>query len=320
MIQNDLNIAVLIPCYNEAAAIPAVIESFRRHFPAARIYVYDNNSTDGTAKIAEKHGAIVRSELQQGKGHVVRRMFSDIDASVYILVDGDDTYSAESAPLMIETLYDCHCDMVNGRRVTNSHRAYRFGHQLGNRLLTGMVAWIFGKRSFDMLSGYRVFSRRFVKSFPALSTGFEIETELTIHALSLNMPIAEVPTPYKDRPEKSVSKLNTYRDGLRILWTILLITKEERPFFFFSIVSAMLAVLSLGMGVPIVFEWLRTGLVPRFPTAILSASIMLLAFLSLSSGMILSSVARGRREFKRLHYLNLPWLDRRYRAGSPPAP
>lgn len=315
---DDLDIAILIPCYNEAVAIAAVIESFRRHLPAAHIYVYDNNSKDDTAKIAKQHGAIVRSELQQGKGHVVRRMFSDIDASVYILVDGDGTYSAESAPLMIQTLYDCRCDMVNGRRVTNSDKAYRFGHQFGNRLMTGMVAWIFGKRSFDMLSGYRVFSRRFVKSFPALSTGFEIETELTIHALSLNMPIAEVPTPYKDRPERSVSKLSTYRDGLRILWTIFLITKEERPFFFFSIVSAVLAVWSLGMGVPIVLEWLRTGLVPRFPTAILSASVMLLAFLSLSSGMILSSVARGRREFKRLHYLNLPWLDRRYRAGSPP--
>jgi glycosyltransferase involved in cell wall biosynthesis len=320
MMNDDLDVAVLIPCYNEAVAIPAVISAFRRYVPAARIYVYDNNSTDGTAQVAVRHGAIVRLELQQGKGHVVRRMFSDIDASVYILVDGDDTYSAESAPLMIETLQNSHCDMVNGRRVSNSQKAYRFGHQFGNRLLTSMVAWLFGKRSFDMLSGYRVFSRRFVKSFPALSTGFEIETELTIHALSLNMPIAEIPTPYKDRPEKSVSKLNTYRDGMRILWTILLITKEERPFFFFSIVSAVLAALALGMGVPIVLEWLRTGLVPRFPTAILSASVMLLAFLSLSNGMILSSVARGRREVKRLHYLNQPWLDRRYRAGSPPAP
>jgi hypothetical protein len=220
---------------------------------------------------------------------------------------------------MLETLLDRRCDMVNARRVTDSNKAYRFGHQFGNRLLTGMVAWIFGKRFFDILSGYRIFSRRFVKSFPALSTGFEIETELTIHALSLNMPVTEVPTPYKERPEESVSKLNTYRDGLRILWTILLITKEERPFFFFSVVFTVLAAVSLGMGTPIVIEWLKTGLVPRFPTAILSASIMLLAFLSLSNGMILSSVARGRREIKRLHYLNLPWLGENHHSAPPPA-
>jgi glycosyltransferase involved in cell wall biosynthesis len=313
---NELDIAVLIPCYNEVAGISTVIDSFNRYLPSACIYVYDNNSTDGTPDVARQRGAIVRNEPQQGKGHVVRRMFSDIDASIYVLVDGDDTYCAESAPVMIETLLDCHCDMVNGRRISNSEKAYRFGHQFGNRFLTGIVAWIFGKRSFDMLSGYRIFSRRFVKSFPALSTGFEIETELTIHALSLNMPIAEVPTPYKNRPGASMSKLNTYWDGLRILWTILLITKEERPFLFFSVVSAILAVISFSLGIPIVLEWLRTGLVPRFPTAILSASIMLLAFLSLSSGMILSSLARSRREIKRLHYLNQPWIDRRSRAGS----
>jgi glycosyltransferase involved in cell wall biosynthesis len=316
---DDLNIAVLIPCYNEAIAIPSVIESFRLHLPRARIYIYDNNSTDDTANIARQSGALVSNEPQQGKGHVVRRMFSDVEASIYILVDGDDTYSAASAPLMIKTFLDNHCDMVNARRITNSDKAYRFGHHFGNRLLTGMVAWIFGKRFFDVLSGYRVFSRRFVKSFPALSTGFEIETELTIHALSLNMPVMEVSTPYKERPEESVSKLNTYRDGLRILWTILLITKEERPFFFFSVVFALLSVASIALGVPVVVEWLKTGMVPRFPTAILSASIMLLAFLSLSSGMILSSVARGRREIKRLHYLNLPWLSNSYRSDPPSA-
>lgn len=305
--REDSNIAVLIPCYNEAAAIPKVIEEFRRHLPAATIYVYDNNSTDGTAEIATRHGAIVRLEPQQGKGHVVRRMFADVEASVYVLVDGDDTYSAASAPKMLQTLLDNHCDMVNGLRVSEKREAYRFGHKFGNRLLTGMVAWIFGKRFFDILSGYRVFSRRFVKSFPALSTGFEIETEITIHALSLNMPVMELNTSYKERPENSVSKLNTYRDGLRILRTILLITKEERPFFFFLVVFSILASISIALGAPIVIEWLRTGLVPRLPTALLSASIMLLSFLSLSNGMILSSVARGRRELKRLHYLNLPW-------------
>ncbi|MHB1529455.1 MAG: glycosyltransferase family 2 protein [Acidiferrobacteraceae bacterium] len=305
---NDLDIAILIPCYNEAAAIPAVIAAFRQELPSARLYVYDNNSTDGTAEIATRHGALVHHEIQQGKGHVVRRMFSDIEASVYILVDGDDTYSAASAPALVQALLDQHSDMVNARRVHKHAAAYRFGHQLGNHVLTGMVAWIFGKRILDVLSGYRVFSRRFVKSFPALSTGFEIETELTIHALSLNMPITEVSTPYKERPTDSASKLNTIRDGVRILWTILLITKEEKPFFFFSVVFLLLAVLSMGLGTPVVLEYLRTGLVPRFPTAILAASVMLLAFLSLSSGLILSSVARGRRELKRLHYLNLPWL------------
>jgi glycosyltransferase involved in cell wall biosynthesis len=305
--RDDLEIAVLIPCYNEAIAIPYVIESFRKQFPTASIYVYDNNSTDGTGKIAESLGAIVRNEPQQGKGHVVRRMFADIEASIYILVDGDDTYSGESAPLMVKALRENHCDMVNGLRVSDKREAYRFGHKFGNRLLTSLVSWIFGERFFDILSGYRVFSRRFVKSFPALSTGFEIETEITIHALSLNMPVMEMETPYKERPDNSTSKLNTYRDGFRILRTILLITKEERPFFFFFILFSLLATASLVLAIPIVIEWTQTGLVPRFPTAVLSTGIMLLSFLSLSSGMILSSVARGRRELKRLHYLNLPW-------------
>ena len=235
----DLDIVVLIPCYNEEATIARVVESFRKQLPAATVYVYDNNSSDRTVEVAEQSGAVVRREKQQGKGHVVRRMFSDIDASIYILVDGDDTYESERIQTMLETFMHDHCDMLNGRRVTEIAAAYRFGHQFGNRLLTGIVNWIFGKRCDDILSGYRIFSRRFVKSFPALSTGFEIETELTVHALSLNMPIAEVDTQYKDRPEESTSKLNTYRDGLRILWTILVLTKDERPFFFlFDIVCA----------------------------------------------------------------------------------
>ncbi len=318
-ISETLSIAVLIPCYNEGVAVSAVIDAFKQHLPAARVYVYDNNSTDHTAAIARDHSAIVRVEPEQGKGNVVRRMFADVQASIYVLVDGDDTYSAASAPLMIDLLLQNRCDMVNGQRVTEKREAYRVGHRLGNRFLTGIVAWIFGRRFVDILSGYRVFSRRFVKSFPALSTGFEIETELTIHALSLHMPVAEMPTPYKERPENSVSKLNTYRDGIRILWTILLMTKEERPSFFFGVLFAILAAASFALGAPIVLEWLETGLVPRVPTAILSASIMILAFLSLSNGMILSSVARGRREFRRLVYLGLPWLADNHRFKSPPA-
>ena len=307
---SDLDIAVLIPCHDEEAAISSVVAAFREQLPNAAIYVYDNNSGDGTAKAAAAAGAIVRTETQQGKGHVVRRMFSDIEASVYVLVDGDDTYDAASVRKMIRSLLTHRCDMVNGRRVSEISEAYRFGHRFGNRMLSNMVNWIFGKRCADLLSGYRVFSRRFVKSFPALSKGFEVETELTVHALSLNIPITEVDTPSKDRPQQSVSKLNTYRDGTRILWTIVLLTKAERPFFFYSLLSAGLVAVSLAFGVPVVLEFLETGEVPRFPTAILAASIMVLASLSLTTGLILDSVARGRREAKRLHYLGLTWIGR----------
>lgn len=315
----ELDIVVLIPCYNEEATVARVVESFRAQIPAATIYVYDNNSSDNTVAVAQQSGAMVRGEKQQGKGHVVRRMFSDIDASIYILVDGDDTYDSDSIQKMLAVFLREHCDMLNGRRVTEIAAAYRFGHQFGNRTLTGIVNWIFGKRCDDILSGYRIFSRRFVKSFPALSTGFEIETELTVHALSLNMPIAEVNTQYKDRPEESISKLNTYRDGMRILWTILILTKDERPFFFYSILFGLMALTSLTLGIPVAIEFLDTGLVPRFPTAILAASIMVLAFLSLTTGLVLDSVARGRRESKRLHYLSLSWLGedrRKYRDST----
>jgi glycosyltransferase involved in cell wall biosynthesis len=305
---SDLDIAILIPCHNEEIAVPLVIQSFAKQLPNATIYVYDNNSTDNTTKVAADSGAIVRSEPQKGKGHVMRRMFSDIDAAAYVLVDGDDTYDASSIHEMLEVFLHHRCDMVNGRRISCGAEAYRFGHKFGNRVLTGMVNWIFGNRCLDILSGYRVFSRRFVKSFPALSTGFEIETELTVHALSLNIPIAEVDTPYKDRPDESASKLNTYTDGIRILWTIFILTKEERPFFFYSIAFGILATMSLLLGIPVALEFLDTGLVPRFPTAILSASIMVLAFLCLTTGLVLDSVSRGRREAKRLHYLGLTWL------------
>jgi glycosyltransferase involved in cell wall biosynthesis len=307
-LNTELNVAILVPCFNEEAAIGKVIEGFQAARPKVSIYVYDNASTDDTSAVAREHGAIVRSEVSRGKGNVVRRMFADVEADVYVLVDGDDTYDPNSLDRMIELLIDNQCDMITGKRIEQHEQAYRFGHRFGNRLLATITRSLFGRQSFDLLSGYRVMSRRFVKSFPAISTGFEIETELTIHALSLNIPSLEIDTPYRERKEDSVSKLNTYRDGVRILSTILLFAKEERPFLFFSILSVALVLLSLVLGVPIALEFLETGLVLRFPTAILAASIMLLAFLSLTTGMILDSVARGRREFKRLGYLALPWL------------
>ena len=316
MTLDDLEIAILVPCHNEAVTIADVVKNFRAELPRATVYVYDNNSTDDTIRVAAEAGAVVHTETQQGKGHVVRRMFSDVDASVFVLVDGDDTYDAGSVRELIQTLLDERVDTVNARRVTEIEEAYRFGHQFGNRVLTGIVNWLFGKRCADILSGYRVFSRRFVKSFPALSTGFEIETELTVHGLSLNIPMAEVDTPYKERPEDSASKLNTWRDGLRILWTIMILTKDYRPFFFYSIISTLLVAVSLLLGTPIILEFLDTGLVPRFPTAFLSASIMVLAVLALATGLILDSVARGRRESKRLHYLGLTWLGQS-RRGVP---
>ena len=305
---SSLKIAVLVPCHNEDGAIGAVVGGFRAALPGATVYVYDNNSTDRTAEVARSAGAIVRHEPQKGKGHVVRRMFADVEADIYVLVDGDGTYDAAAAPALIDRLLADRCDMVNARRVDHGTMAYRRGHRLGNRVLTGMVARLFGARFEDMLSGYRVFSRRFVKSFPALSTGFEVETELTVHALSLAMPVAEVPAAYVDRTEGTRSKLHTLRDGLRILWTIVQLTKEERPLFFFSLGFVVLAGLSVGLAIPVVVEWVQTGLVPRFPTAILSASIMVLAFLSLTSGIVVSSVTRARREMKRLQYLATPWL------------
>ena len=305
---NDLDIAVLIPCYNEAATIAKVVSDFRVALPLASIYVYDNNSSDNTIEVAAQAGAIVRSERNQGKGHVVRRMFADIDADIYIMTDGDATYDAGSVNRILKELIDNHLDMVCGKRVSKNSEAYRPGHALGNRLLTGMVSQTFGNSFQDMLSGYRAFSRRFVKSFPVLSTGFEIETELTIHALSLSMPAAEIDTPYHSRPEGSESKLSTFKDGLRILTTIVEMTKEERPLLFFFIIFVILATISLLLAYPVFMEWLQTGLVPRFPTAILASAIMLLGFLSMALGFMLSSITRARREAKRLQYLSLSWL------------
>src|ERR1700733_3483553 len=311
------SIAVLIPCYNEEAAISKVIGDFRRVLPRAAIYVYDNNSRDRTTEVSAAAGAIVRTETLQGKGNVVRRMFADIDADIYVLVDGDDTYDAASAPKMIDALLSGPLDRVNGARVTTIEKAYRPGHRFGNWILTHMVAWTFGNRISDMLSGYRVMSRRYVKSFPALSAGFETETELTVHALELRMPIAEIATPYKDRPEGSVSKLSTFRDGFRILWTIIVLVKEERPMQFFSLFAAFLAACSLLLITPILIEYAQTGLVPRLPTAVLSMGMMIFSFLSLTCGLVLDTVTRGRREMKRMRYLNIPAPDAG-RAGEPP--
>ena len=303
-------VAVLIPCHNEATSITRVVEDFRRVLPRAGIFVFDNNSTDSTVDLALAAGAQVSREPLQGKGNVVRRMFSDIEADVYVLVDGDDTYEATSAPRMIDLLVNDSLDMVTGTRVTDIQAAYRPGHRFGNLMLTGIVRGIFGDRITDMLSGYRVFSRRFVKSFPALSSGFETETELTIHALELRMPLGELNTPYKDRMAGSASKLNTYRDGARILATIVQLVKEEKPLQFFSVAGAILFLLGFGISIPIFLEFHRTHLVPRFPTAILATGIVILSFLSLFCGLILDSVARGRKEAMRMIYLSIPALQK----------
>ena len=296
-------VAVLIPCFNEAVAIPRVVAAFRAALPGARIYAYDNNSSDGTPAAARAAGALTGHEALQGKGHVVRRMFADIDADIYVLVDGDDTYDARSAPARGARRRPPPLDMVTGTRVSDAASAYRPGHRTGNSLLSGLVAALFGARVTDMLSGYRVFSRRFVKSFPALSGGFETETELTVHALQLAMPLGELPAAYRERPAGSASKLRTVRDGLRILRLILMLVKDERPLPFFSLAGLLLLLAGLAFGLPVVAEFLRTGLVPRLPTAILAAALVALSFLSLACGLILDSVGRGRREMKRLAYL-----------------
>jgi glycosyltransferase involved in cell wall biosynthesis len=300
----SMRVAVLVPCFNEEAAVASVIAGFRKALPAADIYVYDNNSKDRTAEVARAAGAEVRNERRQGKGYVVRRMFADIDSDVYVLVDGDATYDAPSAPRMIEKLVNEHLDMVVGLRVDQQVEAWRLGHRFGNRMLTGFLSSVFGQAFKDILSGYRVFSRRFVKSFPVLSDGFEIETELTVHALELSMPVAEVETPYYARPEGSLSKLNTYRDGFRILGTILKLYRSEKPLRFFTVIGVFLALVSIGLAIPIVITYLEQGIVPRLPTAVLSTGLMIVAVLSVSSGLVLDTVTRGRREMKHLAYLS----------------
>lgn len=299
-------IAVILPCYNEEAAIAQTVAGFRAALPTARIYVYDNNSRDRTVEVARTAGAIVRTERVQGKGAVVRRMFADVDADVYVMADGDATYDAASAPALVARLLGEQLDMVVGSRVHEAAAAYRRGHQFGNKALTGMLARLFGRSFTDILSGYRVFSRRFVKSFPALSAGFEIETEISVHALELKMPVAEVSTPYFARPEGSASKLSTYGDGWRIATTIATLYRIERPLLFFGAIGGLLALVAVLLALPLVFTYLQTGLVPRFPTAILATGLILLASLCGFAGLILDTVVRGRREVRRLAYLGHP--------------
>jgi glycosyltransferase involved in cell wall biosynthesis len=304
--QSQSRIAVLLPCFNEEATIAATIAGFRASLPTADIYVYDNNSRDRTREIAAAEGAIVRSERQQGKGHVVRRMFADIDADVYVMADGDLTYDPASAQVMVDQLLAEQLDMVVGSRRHQEKDAYRGGHVLGNRLFTGLLASLFGRSFSDIFSGYRVFSRRFVKSFPVLSSGFEIETEMSVHALELKMPVGEVETAYGARPEGSESKLSTYADGWRILTTIATLYRIERPVLFFGAIGAVLVVAGLLLSVPLILTYLDTGLVPRFPTAILITGMVIVAVLCFFAGLILDTVTRGRREIRRLAYLSLP--------------
>jgi len=302
---NQPRIAVLLPCYNEEKAIAATVRGFRAALPSATIYVYDNNSRDRTREVAAEAGAIVRSERQQGKGHVVRRMFADIDADIYVMADGDLTYDPESAPEMVDLLLGEQLDMVVGTRRHEEKDAYRGGHVLGNKVFTGLLSGLFGRSFSDIFSGYRVFSRRFVKSFPVLSSGFEIETEMSVHALELRMPVDEVETAYGARPEGSHSKLSTYSDGWRILKTIVTLYRIERPVLFYGSIGALLVVAALLLAVPLVQTYLQTGLVPRFPTAILVTGMVIVAVLCFFAGLILDTVTRGRREVRRLAYLSL---------------
>jgi glycosyltransferase involved in cell wall biosynthesis len=299
-------IAVLLPCYNEEAAIAATVEGFRRALPGATVYVYDNNSRDRTREIAAEAGAVVRSETQQGKGRVVRRMFADVDADVYVMADGDLTYDPAAAPEMIRMVLDQELDMVVGTRRHEAVEAYRGGHVLGNKLFTRLLAGLFGRSFTDIFSGYRAFSRRFVKSFPVLSEGFEIETEMSVHALELRMPVGEVETRYLARPEGSESKLSTYRDGWRILKTIVTLYRIERPVLFFGGIGLLLVLAAMVLAIPLVVTYAQTGLVPRFPTAILVTGMTIVAVLCFFAGLILDTVTRGRREMRRLAYLAQP--------------
>jgi glycosyltransferase involved in cell wall biosynthesis len=299
-----MRIAVLVPCFNEEAAVATVIAGFRKALPLAEIFVYDNNSSDCTIAVAREAGAQVRTERRQGKGHVVRRMFADIDADIYVLVDGDATYDAASAPRMIDALVTDRLDMVVGFRVDQTEAAYRRGHRTGNWMLSSFLSVVFGPAFRDILSGYRVFSRRFVKSCPVLSDGFEIETELSVHALELALPVAEIETPYYARPVGSFSKLNTWRDGFRIFGTILKLYRSEKPLRFFMAIGIFLMLVSIGLVIPIIITYLEEGIVPRLPTAVLSMGLMILAMLSVSSGLVLDTVTRGRREMKLLAYLS----------------
>ena len=306
MAKKHQRIAVLLPCYNEEAAIAATVEGFRKALPGATVYVYDNNSRDRTREVAAAAGAVVRTESQQGKGCVVRRMFADIEADVYVMADGDLTYEPSSAPEMVKLLVAENLDMIVGTRRHDASEAYRGGHVIGNRLFTRLLAGLFGRSFTDIFSGYRVFSRRFVKSYPVLSQGFEIETEMSVHALELRMPVGEVETRYLARPEGSHSKLSTFGDGWRILKTIVNLYRIERPVLFFGGIGALLVLAAVILAIPLVFTYLETGLVPRFPTAILATGMTIIAVLCFFAGLILDTVTRGRREIRRLAYLAQP--------------
>src|SRR6202140_1306139 len=310
---HDQRVAVLVPCYNEETTVARVVAAFRQSLPDSAIYVYDNNSTDRTIEAARAAGALVRRESHQGKGHVVRRMFADIEADVYVLVDGDATYDAPSAPAMVARLFAERLHMGVGAPVDRAEAAYRPGHRTGNLMLTRFLSSVFGQAFKDILSGYRVFSRRFVKSFPVLSDGFEIETELSVHALELTLPVAEIETPYYSRPEGALSKLNTWRDGFRILGSILKLYRSEKPLRFFSAIGVSLMLVSIGLAIPVIVTYLEQGIVPRLPTAVLSMGLMILALLSISSGLVLDTVTRGRREIKVLSYFAQPPLEKRSR-------
>lgn len=305
MRSSHLKIAVILPCYNEESSIVHVVQGFQAALPQAEIFVYDNNSSDKTIKMAQQAGATVRFESRKGKGHVVRRMFADIDADIYVMADGDGTYDANTAPILVERLIAHHLDMVVGaRQDAGTEKQYRLGHRLGNQFFSNAVSFLFGYGFSDMLSGYRVFSRRFVKTFPALSNGFEIETELTIHALHLNLPCEEIATPYFARIQGSSSKLNTIPDGIRILSTILLLTKEVRPFAFFGVIALFLTTAAILLSIPIFITFFEIGLVPRLPTAVVCLGMVLMATISLISGIILDSISRSRLEMHRLNYLH----------------
>ena len=296
-------IAVLVPCYNEEASVALVVSAFRTALPYADVFVYDNNSTDRTAVCAAAAGAFVRRQPLQGKGHVVRRMFADVEADVYVMVDGDSTYDAASAPAMVDMLVLGDLDMVNARRTGADRDAYRQGHVMGNVFFSWLIGMLFGRRINDLLSGYRVFSRRFVKSFPVYSGGFQIETEMTVHALELGLPVGEIDTPYGVRPEGSFSKLNTYRDGTRILKMVATLLIQLRPLETFGLASSLCVLAALVLGVPLFLEFSRTGLVPRLPTAVLATGLMLLGGVLASTAAVLGGVARGRREAKQMAYL-----------------
>lgn len=312
-----VTVAVLVPCFNEEVTVGAVVAGFRRSLPRATVYVYDNNSTDTTVRLATEAGAIVRSEERQGKGNVVRRMFADIDADLYVLVDGDDTYNAAAAPHLVARAVDEGLDLVNAARVSQHDDSFRRGHAFGNRLLGTLVSKVFRRPSGDMLSGYKVLSRRFVKSFPVFASGFEIETELTVHALGLAMPAAEVALPYRERPDGSESKLSTVRDGFRIVRTIARLLRSERPMAFFSLVAAVLAGVGLVLAVPLLVTFDHIHKVPRLPTAVLVSGLITMAFLSMAAGLILDTVTRGRQEAKVLRYLAIPG-PRTLAEGGPP--